>query len=234
MRAREFIKSTQEDYSPDNPPGPESRPTMPAGTVRVDVSDVYDWYKLGQHISNMKGLGRHDFGKGPPSTIISFGDEETEHKYIKDLEKTGLSTTDIDPRAHGTKKGQKTDPTFNVDEARIIDADSLIDVYLRGRKGKELVTQLVARNLPNRHLEALVKKLIDKHNVNPNAIVYGPSREIDENFADGKKPGRKGLAKRVGVNCKQPVSKLRSIAKKSSGERQRMAHWCANMKAGKK
>jgi hypothetical protein len=60
---------------------------MPAGTVRVDVSDVYDWYKLGQHISNMKGLGKHDFGKGPPSTIISFGSEEEEHKYLKDLQK---------------------------------------------------------------------------------------------------------------------------------------------------
>lgn len=58
--------------------------------------------------------------------------------------------------------------------------------------------------------------------------------DLDENFADGKKPGRKGLAKRVGVNCKQSVSKLRSIAKNSSGERQRMAHWCANMKSGKK
>ena len=57
---------------------------------------------------------------------------------------------------------------------------------------------------------------------------------MKENFADGKKPGRKGLAKRVGVNCKQPVSKLRSIAANSSGERQRMAHWCANMKSGKK
>lgn len=56
---------------------------------------------------------------------------------------------------------------------------------------------------------------------------------VSENFADGKKPGRKGLAKRVGVNCKQSVSKLRSIAKNSSGERQRMAHWCANMKSGK-
>jgi hypothetical protein len=57
---------------------------------------------------------------------------------------------------------------------------------------------------------------------------------VAENFADGRKPGRKGLAKRVGVDCKQPVSKLRSIAKNSSGERQRMAHWCANMKAGRK
>jgi hypothetical protein len=57
---------------------------------------------------------------------------------------------------------------------------------------------------------------------------------VAENFADGRKPGRKGLAKRVGVNCKQPVSKLRKIAKNSSGEKQRMAHWCANMKGGKK
>ena len=59
-------------------------------------------------------------------------------------------------------------------------------------------------------------------------------KSVEENFADGKKPGRKGLAKRVGVNCKQSVSKLRKIAKNSSGERARMAHWCANMKAGKK
>jgi len=56
---------------------------------------------------------------------------------------------------------------------------------------------------------------------------------VEENFADGKKPGRKGLAKRVGVNCKQSVSKLRKIAKNSSGEKQRMAHWCANMKSGR-
>ena len=65
---------------------------------------------------------------------------------------------------------------------------------------------------------------------------YGeiPDTYIIENFADGKKPGRKGLAKRSGVDCKQSVTKLRDIAKNSSGERQRMAHWCANMKAGKK
>jgi hypothetical protein len=57
---------------------------------------------------------------------------------------------------------------------------------------------------------------------------------VEENFADGKNPGRKGLAKRSGVNCKQSVDKLRSIAKNSTGERQRMAHWCANMKSGRK
>jgi len=67
------------------------------------------------------------------------------------------------------------------------------------------------------------------------AVYVGPggTTQTVENFADGKKPGRKGLAKRSGVNCKQSVTKLRSIAKNSSGERQRMAHWCANMKSGR-
>jgi len=65
-------------------------------------------------------------------------------------------------------------------------------------------------------------------------VWYIDASGLKENFADGKKPGRKGLAKRSGVDCKQSVSKLRSIAKSSSGEKQRMAHWCANMKSGKK
>ena len=56
---------------------------------------------------------------------------------------------------------------------------------------------------------------------------------VAENFADGKNPGRKGLSKRMGVNTKASVSSLRKTAKNSSGEKQRMAHWLANMKAGR-
>ena len=57
---------------------------------------------------------------------------------------------------------------------------------------------------------------------------------LSENFKDGKNPGRKGLAKRMGVNTKASVSSLRRTAKNSSGEKARMAHWLANMKSGKK
>jgi hypothetical protein len=119
----EFKKKAEEDYSPDEPPGPEFKPTMPAGTLRVDVSDVYDWYKLGQHISNLKGLGRHDFGAGPPSSIISFGDEDTEHKFIDQIRATGLDVTDIDPADPKKRPGKtiKTDPTYNVNEDEDLD-----------------------------------------------------------------------------------------------------------------
>jgi hypothetical protein len=115
----EGVAEGMDRYGNFDPPGPESPPTMPAGTVRVDVSDVYDWYKLGQHISNMKGLGKHDFGKGPPGAILSFGDEDLEHQYIQALKQTGLTTTDIDPVDPDQPAGmprQKTDPTYNVGE----------------------------------------------------------------------------------------------------------------------
>jgi len=63
---------------------------------------------------------------------------------------------------------------------------------------------------------------------------FDPTKHIaKENFADGKNPERKGLAKRSGVNTKASVSSLRKTAKNSSGEKQRMAHWLANMKAGR-
>ena len=59
---------------------------------------------------------------------------------------------------------------------------------------------------------------------------------IEENFADGKKKGksRPGRVKRSGASCKGSVTDLRAKAKKYSGERGKMYHWCANMKAGKK
>jgi 8-oxo-dGTP pyrophosphatase MutT (NUDIX family)/ribosomal protein S18 acetylase RimI-like enzyme len=83
-------------------------------------------------------------------------------------------------------------------------------------------------------LKNIVKQIFPSPNQSPGGKAIWKDKKVWENFADGRNPGRKGLAKRVGVDCKQPVSKLRSIAKNSSGERQRMAHWCANMKSGKK
>ena len=58
--------------------------------------------------------------------------------------------------------------------------------------------------------------------------------KVRENFADGKKKGRKGLSKRVGIPKGASVTQLRKIAKNSTGERRKMAHWQANMKSGRK
>ena len=409
-----------EDYHPnDTPPGPETPPTMPAGTVRVDVSDVYDWYKLGKNIANLKQAKASDFGKGPPSTIMAFGSEPEEHKYINNLKKLGLTTTDIDPLDPKQPKKmprQKIDRTYNVGMAENLTPNTIHK--LADRKGVKwdnepsflrLTKQLTGKE----HLDDLdqadlqkVKHYLEKQSVaegatvtridskpitdfgsslkaykhtddwsqsgvdtgddsywknknlktnttkglfagdpkrtalyatgnahetryveftqNGQPIVYFDQKDLPamrsrktyltvfdandfrqlptgewfsenpgkpikqisigdpfkyiasqgwivrvtddldkvfkqvknmhkagkiaqygaegmneskqgvaENFADGKNPGRKGLAKRSGVNTKASVSDLRKTAKNSSGEKQRMAHWLANMKAGK-
>lgn len=348
--AREEGTRLWEDQHPNEKPrGPETKPTMPKGTVRVDVSDVYDWYKLGQHISDMKGLGKHDFGKGPPSTILSFGDEDLEHEYIKDLERTGLTTTDIDPKMHDQKKGQKVDPTFNVTETirkqggkYIIyshDGSKRLGSYDSRSAAEKRLRQIeyfkhVKENFSESQIEEVIdpsskymsghchvmalalKKLhpdwqirahigwddqaednddyrIDhvyvvapdgsaydcrgkfdneEELVGPDetggvetqfvdydagdikndisrgelkhfsqqdllsAIKFARAQGLEENFADGKIKGksRPGRVKRAGASCKGSVTDLRAKAKKAGGERGKMYHWCANMKAGKK
>ena len=59
---------------------------------------------------------------------------------------------------------------------------------------------------------------------------------LKENFADGRVKGksRPGRVKRAGASCNGSVTSLRAKAKKASGERAQMYHWCANMKSGKK
>ena len=61
-------------------------------------------------------------------------------------------------------------------------------------------------------------------------------QDVAENFADGKVKGRSrpGRVKRAGASCAGSVTDLRAKAKKYSGEKAKMYHWCANMKAGKK
>lgn len=161
------------DYERDMQSDPSDPFSFPKGTTLVNVSDVYDWYKLGMAVPALDKADPRVFNKGVPHTVFAFGTEEEEHRMMPLLKRLGFSLHDID------------NPE---DYAKAIRASDVLE-----------------------HLE----------------------QYVTENFADGKKPGRKGLAKRSGVNCKQSVSKLRSIAKNSSGERQRMAHWCANMKSGR-
>jgi hypothetical protein len=55
---------------------------------------------------------------------------------------------------------------------------------------------------------------------------------LNENFADGRNPQDKGDSKRHGVPTKASVSTLRKVAKQG-GRKGQLAHWMANMKAGK-
>jgi hypothetical protein len=80
----------------NQPLGPETPPKMPAGTIKVDVSDMYDWYKLGQKVSDLKSIKPGELGAGPPSTVFAFGSEELENQYSHELTNLGLKTHDLD------------------------------------------------------------------------------------------------------------------------------------------
>jgi len=75
-------------------------------------------------------------------------------------------------------------------------------------------------------------------NFNPRQLekLYREKYGVTENFKDGKVKGksRPGRVKRSGASCNGSVTELRAKAKKASGEKAKMYHWCANMKAGKK
>lgn len=73
------------------------------------------------------------------------------------------------------------------------------------------------------------KELHDKF-LEKNGVI--PDEWIKENFADGRNPQDKGDSKRYGINTKSSVSSLRKTAKQG-GRKGQLAHWLANMKAGR-
>ena len=98
MRAREFILEDNPDYDEDRylKSDPGTPLSFPKGTTLVNVSDVYDWYKLGMAVSDLDDADPRTFNKGVPHTVFAFGSEEEEHKMIPLLKRLGFSLHDID------------------------------------------------------------------------------------------------------------------------------------------
>lgn len=269
---------------------------LPKGTVKVDVSDVYDWYKLGMHISNLKGLGKHDFGKGPPQTVMAFGSEPIEHKYLKYLNQLGLKTHDIDEN-HSVGKSlswSSLDEGLSVEDRILIFEEywtkgNLIESNNDHTK-KYFISLFNLSDPPKRNEKFIVAPLaLVKDQVNmldkPSRLTYlgklngqmiftdgfrkipYPSKAIrdlaifntftflthdsydkfrtilalkfnsnlpklDENFADGKGPGRPGDSRRHGIPKKASLSQLDKIGK-GGGRKAQLARWQANMRRGR-
>ena len=67
-------------------------------------------------------------------------------------------------------------------EARVISGTTLVDVYIRGNHKGKVFTKLVVKDFPHNKVPALTKELVDRYNVNPSAIVYGPSKGYDRDL----------------------------------------------------
>ena len=69
----------------------------------------------------------------------------------------------------------------------------------------------------------------------PNNGKDQPEGALEENFMDGKGPGRKGDSKRHGIKKKASLASLDKIvrSKTASPRKKQLAHWQANMRRGK-
>lgn len=123
------------------------------------------------------------------------------------------------------ESGEDLDDPYN--RVQMIDMYHVDDITQRDIESKPIVVDTDGHIIDGNH-RALAARLGGMKDI----PAYIPV-EVNENFADGKKPGRKGLSRRVGIPKSPTLTQLEKIAKSSSGERRRMAQWQLNMRRGK-
>jgi hypothetical protein len=129
MRATDFIFEDNPDYDEDRflKSDPGTPLSFPKGTTLVNVSDVYDWYKLGMAVSDLDDADPRTFNKGVPHTVFAFGSEEEEHKMIPLLKRLGFSLHDIDSPEDYQKAIRADEAIAHLEEMverRVINDDS--------------------------------------------------------------------------------------------------------------
>jgi hypothetical protein len=147
MRAREFIIEDNPDYDEDQylKSDPGTPLNFPKGTTLVDVSDVYDWYKLGVAVSDLDDADPRTFNKGVPHTVFAFGSEEEEHKMIPLLKRLGFNLHDIDSSEDYEKAIRADEAIAHLEEVvqqqKVINDDELPDLPMPKDPGGDWTAQ---------------------------------------------------------------------------------------------
>ena len=223
-------------YLAKDPSGLEFGPAPAGQYSQVSQQDIeyIAWY-----LSQQQNLDKQGVAEDSDNNRVSFKVQKGKNKFATTLSiggnpvgvyqydaNTGRSIAEVYPEFKGKGLGKllvlhaiytaaKLGLDFQEDESRTSEYDNVLDSlsssgYIVDDDGYWYVTG---------EGEQFLKQSL--------------KQGVAENFEDGRNPGRKGLAKRSGVNTKASVSSLRKTARHSTGEKARMAHWLANMKAGR-
>ena len=210
---------------------PEDKPMMP--TTRIGGSPAPTLWTAYEAIENILGKNRVTDDDDDIEPGMYYVYQSSESPMFKDTEESGtggsINIPNLDSKA-------ARDVAMAVHEAYHAYVHDKTKGSGRVHANEKIINNLAEKWLRNHLSGSALHVAIET--ITGSRISYGKdhmpnSGLAKENFADGKKPGRKGLAKRSGVNTKASVSSLRKTAKNSSGEKARMAHWLANMKAGR-
>ena len=229
---------------------------LPKNSVSVDSDATdYDFMKLGRNMANIATTEPDDANMGDQDIMLNFfgGEKEKQH-MISNLKRLGYKVGDVSGyQDHNfDPEPTKGEPPPQI-HAKDVDGKlgkmkvALMVPVQKDRSFRKLAKQykdvkldeynpiVVDRKgrICNGHHRYDALRLLDNEYALVKMVDTYLEDIMSENFADGKKPGRKGLSKRVGIPKKATISQLSKIAKSSSGEKRRMAQWQLNMRRGK-
>ena len=211
---------------------PEDKPMLP--TTQVGGAPAPTLWTAYDAIENILGRGRVTDDEDELSQGMYYVYQSDEPPMFRDTEESGPGGSINIPNLES--KAAK-DVAIAVHEA--------YHAYVHDRtKGQGVVhsNEKIINNLAEKWLRnhltgpalhvALETIVSSRISYGSNHISKSKTSDMRENFADGKNPQDKGDSKRHGVPTKASVSTLRKVAKQG-GRKGQLAHWMANMKAGR-
>jgi len=225
----------------------------PANTFLTKSDTAYDFLKIGTNLANLKDVPS-DSNVDEPDVMIAPYAGAKEMKYLmKQLNRIGYKTQDasgykdahFDDKPTGGNAPPQLKKLGSLGKIKIDKLKSVQNERQWHKLGKQLVKVINDDYAPiqidrkgrviNGHHRLDALRLVGEEYARVH-MIDDIVENIKENFADGKKKGksRPGRVKKSGASCNGSVTSLRAKAKKSSGERAKMYHWCANMKSGRK
>jgi len=226
----------------------------PKNTFLTKSDTAYDFLKIGTNLANLKSVPDNSNVDEPDIMIAPYAGQKEMKYLMKQLNRIGYDTQDAsgyqDAHYDDTPTGGEAPPQIK-DQGKLgkIKLNKLRSVQ-KNRNFRKLEKQLTKvkdgnyspltidpkGRIVNGHHRFDALRLMGEEFATVRMIDTSLEEVIAENFADGKKKGksRPGRVKKSGASCNGSVTALRKRAKKASGEKSRMYHWCANMKGGKK
>jgi hypothetical protein len=178
-------------------------------------------------------VGKADTPNGP--LVMDFDGNESQDDFSIDFSvnrRMGLEGTGDAFRIFATVVAIMNEWISKVGIERVQQFDFNADKEEHDSDGRSKLYDRFAKKLASQ-LGWSVRKSVTGNGSTDFFSLQNPNPQKNENFADGKKPGRKGLSKRVGIPKDATLAQLAKIAKTSTGERRRMAQWQLNMRRGK-
>jgi FMN phosphatase YigB (HAD superfamily) len=191
-----------------------------------DFRDAREFFEKSKPIIPMLNQLKHDIATGNKVVMVTArADFDDKELFLDTFRKYGVDMNKV----HVYRAGNMTGKIQTEEKKKII---------IRNLLNKDNYNKAIMYDdaVPNLH------SFMELKNEYPNTRFYawhvsleGVASEYsrtDENFADGRHPEDKGDSKRYHVPTKASVSTLRKVAKQG-GRKGQLAHWMANMKAGR-